>query len=313
MLRYLASRIIGLVGVTLVVSFLAFMMLYKLPGGPFSQTRQPLSATAMAAIRAKYRLDQPFYVVWFSWVTHAMIGDFGTSYKAENVPIIRLFADHWGVSLQLGALALSWSLPLGILGGILAATHRNKAVDLVLRILCTLATSIPSFTLALGLLFLFAVRLHWVASSAWKPLENPGGALLPVFIFGLGPFGVLLRYTRNGLLDGLSQDYVRTARAKGLHERFVIRRHVLRNVMIPIITVLAPMLPGALTGSALIERVFGINGIGSYFIDSITSRDYPMVLATTVLVAMLWGLTYVLTDVLYVMIDPRIRLGSRVQ
>ena len=311
MLRYIAARIIGLAGVTLVVSFIAFYMLYRLPGGPFSQTRQPLSPAGMAAIRAKYKLDQPFPVVWAAWLGHAVTGDFGTSYRAENVPITRLFVEHWGVSLQLGVLGLLWSVPLGVLCGLLAASHRDGMFDVLVRVVTMLASSVPPLALGLILLFVFSVKLRWIAGSLWNPIGDPSSALIPVFIFGLGPFAALLRYTRNALLDALKSDYVRTARAKGLAQHLVIRRHVLRNVLIPLITVMAPILPGALTGSALVETMFGINGIGGYFVDSLRSRDYPMVLATTVLVVVLWGLTFLITDVAYVYIDPRVRPGGR--
>ncbi len=311
MLRYLITRVVGLIGVTLIVSFIAFMMLYQLPGGPFSEEKQPLSPVAMAAIKAKYNLDKPFYVVWFSWVTHAVQGDFGTSYQAENVPITKLFADHWGVSLQLGLLSLAWSVPLGMLFGVVAAIRRNQWLDYLLRFLAIVGTTLPGFALTVFLVFIFAVRLHWVPTTGWKPFENPATMVLPAFVFGLVPFGSLMRYARNGMLEALNQDYVRTARAKGLVESAVIGRHALRNVLIPVVTVLAPMIPNALTGSAILETMFSINGIGRYFIDSISSRDYPMALATAFIVATLWGISYLVTDLTYTIIDPRIRVGGR--
>ena len=311
MLRYLITRVLGLIAVTLVVSFLAFALVYQLPGGPFSEEKQPLSPAAMAAVKAKYNLDKPFYVVWVSWVAHAAQGDFGTSYQAENVPITKLFVDHWGVSLQLGILALAWSVPLGIILGVLAAVNRNKPLDYVLRFMAIIGTTLPSFALVVFLVFVFAVRLHWVPTTGWSPLESPSTLVLPVFIFGIIPFGSLMRYSRNGMLEALNQDYVRTARAKGLVEQTVVLKHALRNVLVPVITVLAPMIPNALTGSAILEFMFSINGIGRYFLSAILVRDYPMVLATTFIVATLWGVSYLLTDLCYSIVDPRIRVGGR--
>ena len=311
MLRYFITRVLGLVGVVLVVSFLAFALVYQLPGGPFSEEKQPLSPAAMAAMKAKYNLDKPFYVVWVSWLGRAVQGDFGTSYTTENVPITKLFADHWGVSLQLGILALAWSVPLGILLGVLAAVNRNKLLDYVLRVFAIIGTTLPNFALTVFLVFVFAVVLHWVPTTGWSPLEAPNTVVLPVLIFGLVPFGSLLRYSRNGMLEALNQDYVRTARAKGLLENAVILRHALRNVLIPVITVLAPMIPNALTGSAILEFMFSINGIGRYFLSAIITRDYPMVLATTFIVATLWSISYLVTDLSYSIIDPRIRVGGR--
>ncbi|MEO6064078.1 MAG: ABC transporter permease [Thermoflexales bacterium] len=311
MLRYILSRVIGLIGVTLVVSFLAFMLLYQLPGGPFSQEKQPLSPAAMAAIKAKYNLDKPFYVVWLSWVGRAVQGDFGYSYSAENVPITKLFADHWAVSLQLGGLALAWSVPLGILLGVLAAVNRNRWADYLLRFLAIVGTTVPSFALVVFLVFVFAVQLRWLPTTGWKPVDDPRTLILPVLIFGLVPFGTLLRYTRNGMIEAMSTDYVRTARAKGLEYGSVVLRHALRNVLIPVVTVLAPMIPNALTGSAILEIMYSINGIGRFFIDSIQSRDYPLALASAFIVATLWGFSYLLTDLAYTLIDPRIRLSGR--
>lgn len=311
MLRYFVIRIVGLLSVTLIVSFIAFAMLYQLPGGPFDQEKQPLSPAAMDAIKKKYNLDKPFYVVWASWVANAARGDFGTSFQAENKSIVELFREHWGVSLQLGLLALAWSIPLGILLGVLAAVNRNNGIDFFLRLIAIVSTTLPGFTLAVFLVYVFAILLHWVPTNGWKPTDDPRTMILPVFIFGLVPFGSLMRYVRNGILEALSQDYIRTARAKGLLQNRVVLHHALRNVLIPVITVLAPMIPNALTGSAIIEKMFSINGIGRYFIDSISTRDYPLVLATAVLVAVLWGISYLLTDLCYSLVDPRVRVGGR--
>ncbi len=310
MLRYLITRIAGLMSVTLIVSFIAFMLLYQLPGGPFDQEKQPLSEAAMAAVKAKYNLDKPFYVVWLSWVGNAVRGDFGTSYQAENVPITKLFAERWGVSLQLGGLALAWSVPLGIFIGVIAAVRRNTWVDYLLRFFAVIGTTLPGFGLAVFMVYFFAVRLRWVPTTGWD-LTEPRTLVLPVLIFGLVPFGSIMRYVRNGMLETSKADYVRTARAKGLSERVVVFKHALRNVLIPVITVMAPMIPNALTGSAILEKMFSINGIGRYFIDSSQVRDYPMVLATSFIVATLWGVSYLMTDLLYGVADPRIRVGGR--
>jgi ABC-type dipeptide/oligopeptide/nickel transport system permease component len=309
MLRFILTRLLGLFAVMLVVSFITFAMLYRLPGGPFDQTQQPLSPIALANIRAKYNLDKPFYVVWASYIANAARGDFGTSYQAESKPIIEIFQEQWGTSLALGGLALAWSVPLGVLLGVFSATRRNTIFDYIARFVAIIGTTVPNFAMAVFLVYLFAVVLKMLPTGGWG-LDDPRTLILPTIIFGLVPFGSLTRFTRNGMLETLSQDYVRTARAKGLFENVVVFKHALRNVLIPVITVIAPMIPNALTGSAILEKMFRINGIGKYFIDSIGTRDYPMVLATVLIVAVLWGISFLIADLLYTVVDPRLRINK---
>ncbi len=308
MLGYVVMRVLGLIGVTLVVSFITFAMLYHLPGGPFDESKQPLSPTALANIRAKYNLDKPFYVVWASYVWNAAHGDFGTSYQAEGKPIIEIFREQWGTSLLLGALALAWSIPLGIFFGLLAATRRNSVTDYILRFWSVVGTTVPNFALAVFGVFIFSVLLRWLPTGGWLPRDDPRTLVMPVIIFGLLPFGIVMRYTRNGVLETLTQDHVRTARAKGLSANTVLMQHTFRNALIPLVTVLAALIPNALTGSAILERAFRINGIGKYFIDSVGTRDYPMVMATVLIVAILWGTFFLIADLIYTLVDPRIRV-----
>lgn len=308
MLRYILIRLVGLVLVMLVVSFITFAMCYSIPGGPFDETKQPLSPQALENIRKKYNLDKPFYVVWASWVGNIAQGDFGTSYQAENKPILEIFQEQWGASLLLGSLALAWSVPLGIVLGIASALRRNTFFDYLSRFAAIIGTTVPNFALAVFMVYLFSVVLKWLPTGGWPPTEDARTVLMPSFIFGLVPFGVLVRYTRNGMLEAMSQDYVRTARAKGLDYARVVAKHAFRNVLIPIITVLAPIIPNALTGSAILEKMYRINGIGKFFVDSITVRDYPMILSLVLIVTFLWGISYLISDILYTIVDPRIRL-----
>ncbi len=308
MLRYILLRLFGLLLVLLVVSFITFGMLYNVPGGPFDQWEQPLSAAALANVKAKYNLDKPFYVVWASYVAHAARGDFGTSYSAENKPILEIFQQQWGTSLQLGMMALAWSVPLGVTLGVVAALRPNSATDYLVRFVAILGTTVPNFAIAVFMTFLLSVVWKLLPTGGWLPMKDPRTLVMPVFIFGILPFGVLVRYARNGILEVFTQDYMRTARAKGVPFVRVLFKHGLRNVLIPLITVLAPIIPNALTGSAILEKIFRINGIGRYFIDSIGQRDYPMVMALVLIVTVLWGISYLAGDVLYTVADPRIRL-----
>lgn len=314
MLRYIALRLIGLLFVLLVVSFIAFLLMRSVPGGPFDETNQPLSAAAKANIIRKYGLDQPFYVQWWNYITNAARGDFGYSYQNPSKSIVQLLLTAWGPSLILGGLALLWSVPTGLVLGVVAAVKRNTWVDSLVTLLSVVGTTIPIFALGLFGLFLFSITLKWIpypaSAAGWKPATDPRILILPVLIFGLLPLGTIARYTRSNLLEVLSQDYVRTAKAKGLTQNVVLFKHALRNSLVPVVTVIGPMTANALTGSAILERQFLIPGIGRYFVESVFNRDYPLIMATVLIIAVMWGVSYLITDVVYTFLDPRIRIGG---
>jgi peptide/nickel transport system permease protein len=315
MLRYILLRLLGLLGVLLVVSFLTFFLARSVPGGPYDEINKPLSADAKANILRKYGLDKPFYVQWFDYVQHAVRGDFGTSLRHPSKTIVQLLVERWPASLLLGGLALLWSVPLGIVLGVIAAIKRNTWVDSLVTFLSIIGTTVPVFAMGLFGLFLFAIVLSWVpypaGSGGWQPAKDPRILILPVFIFGLQPLGVIARYTRSNLLEVLGQDFVRTAHAKGLTPNVVLFKHALRNSLIPIITVLGPIIPNALTGSAILERQFLIPGIGNFFIEGVLSRNYPLIMALVIIIAVMWGISYLLSDIAYTLADPRIRIGGR--
>ncbi len=315
MLRYILMRLLGLLGVLLVVSFITFFLARSVPGGPYDEIQKPLSADAKANILKKYGLDKPFYVQWFDYVQHAVRGDFGTSLRHPSKTIVQLLVERWPASLLLGGLALLWSVPLGILLGVIAAIKRNTWVDSLVTFLSIIGTTIPVFALGLFGLFLFAIVLSWVpypaGSGGWQPSKDPRILILPVIIFGLQPLGVIARYTRSNLLEVLGQDFVRTAHAKGLTPNVVLFKHALRNSLIPIITVLGPIIPNALTGSAILERQFLIPGIGNFFIEGVLSRNYPLIMALVIIIAVMWGISYLISDLAYTVADPRIRIGGR--
>ena len=314
MLRYILLRLLGLLGVLLVVSFLTFFLARSVPGGPYDEINKPLSADAKANILKKYGLDKPFYVQWLDYVQHAVRGDFGTSLRHPSKTIVQLLIERWPASLLLGGLALLWSVPLGIILGVTAAIKRNTWVDSTVTFLSIIGTTIPVFALGLFGLFLFAIVLSWVpypaGSGGWQPAKDPRILILPVFIFGLQPLGVIARYTRSNLLEVLGQDFVRTAHAKGLAPNVVLFKHALRNSLIPIITILGPIIPNALTGSAILERQFLIPGIGNFFIEGVLSRNYPLIMALVIIIAVMWGISYLLSDIAYTLADPRIRIGG---
>jgi peptide/nickel transport system permease protein len=313
MARYLVARVVGVVIVLLSVSFLTFALMYNTPGGPFDETNQPLSAEAKANIMRKYGLDQPFYVQWARYVWNAAQGDFGYSYSYPNQRIIDLLLRYWKDSLLLGLASVAWSFPVGAVLGIIAALKRNTWIDRTITVFSLIGVTVPLISLIFYGQMIFVVWLKWVPWGTGRSLTTQPLSfwILPVFLFGIGTVGSLARYTRSGMLEVLGQDYIRTARAKGLKRFAVIFKHALRNMMIPLITLFAPTLTNAVTGSIFVEFAFSIPGIGRFFLGSIFARDYPMIMATTLIGAFIVVTTYLISDIAYTLVDPRVRLGGR--
>ena len=312
MLKYILGRLAGLVFVLLAVSFLTFFLMYNAPGGPFDELNQPLSPEAKANMIRKYGLDQPFYVNWWNWLTKAIQGDFGISYYYPNTRVIDLFARYWGSSLMLGFLAVAWSFPLGVVLGIVAALKRNTVVDQVITTVALVTVTVPIISVIFFGIAIFVIWLKWFGFNNGQPLyqQPPNAWVLPAFIFGLGTVGALTRYTRSGMLDVLGQDYIRTARAKGVSRALVIMKHAMRNMHIPLVTIFGPVLANAITGSTFVEIAFAIPGIGRFFLESIYTRDYPVIIFTVIIAATMLTVNNLLIDIAYTLIDPRVRLGG---
>ena len=211
------------------------------------------------------------------------------------------------MSIALGGSTVLIFLTTGVLMGIVAAIRQNTWIDYIVTFIATLGMTVPNFVIAISLILLFAVRLRWLPIGGWS--SDWRTWLMPVFALGLTPMGIAARYTRASVVDVLGADYIRTARAKGLAEFLVIMRHALKNALIPIITVLGPRIPDLITGTIFVETMFRVPGLGKFFVTSVSLRDYPMIMAVMLLVAGVWSLVYLLTDVLYTVIDPRIRLS----
>jgi ABC-type dipeptide/oligopeptide/nickel transport system permease component len=244
----------------------------------------------------------------------ALHGDFGISFQSPTETVIQLIARTWPTSMQLGGLAILLAFSSGLTFGIVAAVKQNTWIDYVVTFISTLGVTVPSFVVAIWLLLIFAVQLRWLPTGGWPssvatlPREW-NSMILPVVTLALGPSAVIARYTRSSMVEVLRADYILTARAKGLHERTVVLRHALQNALIPMITILAPLIPNLITGTIFVEVIFRVPGLGKFFVSSIYLRDYPMIMATMLLVAVLWSITYLLSDILYTFVDPRIRLG----
>jgi len=310
MARYLIGRVIGLVIVFGLVSIVAFLLMHSIPGGPFSEEKSPLPPAAKANILRKYGLDQPLYVQYLRYMGSALRGDFGISFQSPTETVIQLIGRTWPVSITLGLMAIALAFVSGLTFGILAAVKQNSWIDYVATFVSTIGITVPNFVVAIWLLLLFSVNLRWLPTGGWP---GSGSAdwrtlIMPVIALSLAPAALVARYTRSSLIEVIHSDYVRTARAKGLSERMVVMRHALKNALIPLITILGPQIPNLITGTIFVEVIFRVPGLGKFFVSSIYLRDYPMIMATMLLVAMLWSITYLLSDILYVIVDPRVRL-----
>ena len=305
MARYILGRLLGLVFVLFAVSLITFFMTRAVPGDPFAAGERQLPEATRIARAAKYGFDQPLIVQYGRYVWNVLHGDFGVPFQSPTQTVVDLIKQTWPVTLRIGALTLLISYPLGILLGLLAALKRNTWVDYFITFGSTLGMVLPNFVVAIWLILVFSVSLDWLPSGGWG---TPQHLILPVVAYSLLPTSLVARYTRVSLLETMGADHVRTARAKGLSSQRVMTWHVARNALIPFVTVMIPEIPNILTGSIFIEQIFRVPGLGRFFVTSTLTRDYPMILALVLLVAVVWGLTYLATDLLYTLLDPRIRL-----
>jgi peptide/nickel transport system permease protein len=289
------------------------VLMHSIPGGPFDEEKSPLPPAAKENILHKYGLDRPLYQQYVLYMWNALHGDFGISFQSPTETVIQLIARAWPTSMQLGLLAVLLAATIGLTSGILAAVHQNTWIDYVVTLTSTLGITVPNFVIALWLLLVFAVGLGWLPTGGW-PTSGESDfktLIMPVITLALGPSALVARYTRSSLVEVLHAEFIRTARAKGLREHAVVIGHALKNALIPLITILLPQIPNLITGTIFVEVIFRVPGLGKFFVSSIYLRDYPMIMATMLLVATLWSTTYLLSDILYTVVDPRIRLFGR--
>lgn len=320
MFGYILRRLASLAFVLLIVSAIIFVLMNLAPGGPFTLDERGYSGAALENLERKYGLDKPIHVRYINFLTSAIQFDFGNSFSVAGSPSVKeLIGRVWPVTFQLGSYTILLSFSVGIFLGVIAAYNRNSWIDNLVTLVATSGIAVPNFIIATWFLLFFGWQSGWgQRESLWiiGPLTEGGSAILswdyflPVITYALAPLAVVSRYTRASFAEVLDADFVRTARAKGLTDRIIMARHVFRNALIPMITVLLPQVPNLLTGSLFIEVVFGVPGLGKFFVTSIAQKDYPMIMGLVLLVAVLFGLTYLITDILYTVVDPRIRLGG---
>ena len=303
-LFYVLKRI-GLAILTIwVVITITFFVMHAVPGGPFVGEKATTPAV-QAAMEAKYGLDKPVLEQYFTYLGDIVLRfDFGPSLKQRGRQVIDIIADVMKVSAKLGLIAAFGALVVGIVLGAVAALRRNKVIDKVIMVITTAFVSMPSFIAGALLLTIFAVSLHLLPANG----AQKNGLILPVVTLGLYPMAYITRLTRSSMLDVLGQDYIRTARAKGVPGFKVIFGHALKNSLIPVITYFGPMLAYIVTGSIVVEQIFAVPGIGRAFVNSITGRDYPLIMGTTIILACLIIIMNLVSDLLYKIVDPRIEL-----
>jgi ABC-type dipeptide/oligopeptide/nickel transport system permease component len=310
MLRYILGRLVGIAVVFVVVSIVVFLLMHAIPGGPFDEDKMPLSPEAKANYLRKYGLDKPLPEQYLRYMWAALQGDFGIPFQSPTETVSGLIARTWPVSIQLGVIALAFALPLGLLLGIVGAARQNTWIDYVTSTVSVFGLAVPNFVIAVWLVLILSAWLRWLPTGGWGEWYH---YIMPAIALGMAPMALTARYTRSGILEVSRADFIRTARAKGLSERQVMFRHTMKNALIPLITILGPQIPNVITGTIFVEQVFRVPGLGKFFVTSVFRRDYPMIMATLLLVAVVWALVYLFTDILYTIIDPRVRLNKKEQ
>ena len=310
MLSYALRRLLGLVPVLMAVILLTFATNHLTPGDPVATMLGDQSANKVLAakLRAEYGLDQSLWQQFSSYVSGLAVGDFGLSYRFVGVKVTEVIWDGLKISPVLALAGTAVAVPLGLIVGVFAALRRNTLADTGVILALTAGISIPNFAMAAYLVYLFSIRLQLLPVAGWGSFTQ---AILPVAILAIAPAAYIARLSRTYMLEVLQQDYIRTARAKGLRERLVIYRHALRNTLVPLFTTIGIIFGGLLSGTFVIETVFNIPGLGRLAIQSIFARDYPVTMAIVLLFTGFYTLINLAVDLLYGIVDPRIRLGSR--
>lgn len=307
MFKYCIKRVAIAIVTILFIAVLTFLLMNAIPGSPFA-TEKGISPEVQANLEAKYGMDKPLLVQLKNYLVSFVKGDMGVSLKMQkNREVSDIISEKFPVSLKVGVFALIWAVIVGIPLGCLAAYRRGKILDNVIRILATLGVAIPGFVIATTLLVIFGVKFPVLPTSG---LNTPSSYILPCFALGFYPMCYMARLTRSSMLDAIHQDYIRTAKAKGLKVNKIIFKHALRNSLIPVVTYLGPLCAYIITGGFVVETVFSIPGLGKYFVQSILARDYPIIMGTTIFLAFLLVVAMLIVDIVYKIIDPRIELGK---
>ena len=315
MLRYIGKRLLIAIPTLIIVSIFVFLLQKLLPGDPaLVMAGEDRSPEVIAFIREKYRLNDPLIMQYFYWIGAALQGDFGVSLRT-NQPVMALIGQKLPVTIQLAIMSMIIAFLIGIPAGIVSAIKKGTIIDYIANVVALSGLSIPNFWLGIMLILLFSQSLRWLPSMGYTPLfQNPGDAfvhlIMPAFTLGTAMAASLTRFTRSEMLEQLRQDYVRTARAKGLRERAVLFQHVLKNSMIPTVTVIGLQIGGLLEGAVITETVFAWPGIGRLAVQAVFERDYPLIQGIVLFAATTFVVVNLVVDISYSFLDPRVRLSG---
>ncbi|NLU52251.1 MAG: ABC transporter permease [Clostridiaceae bacterium] len=303
MARYIAKRVILSIFTLWLVATITFFLMFMVPGGPFLSEKTPSKAT-LEALNKRYGLDQPVIVQYKNYMINFLKGEYGESLKQRGRTVEDIISSGFKVSARVGGLAVAVALCIGVPLGCIAALNRGKWLDNTIIVIATCGIAVPSFVVSTVLMIIFSVKLNWLPTyglTSWKHY------VMPVMALSFYPTAYISRLMRSSMLEVLGQDYMRTAKAKGLSQFWILFKHALRNAILPIVTYLGPLLAYTLTGSFVVEKIFTIPGLGNEFISSIINRDYTMIMGTTIFLAALLIILNLLVDIAYKIIDPRIK------
>jgi ABC-type dipeptide/oligopeptide/nickel transport system permease component len=301
---FIIRRLLWTIPVLLLVIFLTFVLMRQIEGNPFRRTDRAVPAAVQRNLERKFNLDEPWYVQYALYVKGVFTFDLGPSLVLRDRTVNEIIKEHFPKSLELGLLAFVWAILIGIPMGVIAALRQNSAYDYGLMFITNVGYAIPNFLVATLLIYYVSLKLGLLPTNGWQTWEHK---ILPSFALALAPIAYFARLVRGSMLETLQQDYIRTAKAKGLRWRRVVTVHALRNSLIPAVTAMAPLLGFIITGTFVIEVIFSIPGIGRYFITAVTSRDYSVVMGITVLTSVVIVLANMVVDILYGILDPRTR------
>lgn len=307
MVRYTFKKLFYMLVSIFVLASATFFLMKAIPGNPF-QSEKNIPKAIQEKLYAQYGLDKPVWDQYLNYMDNLVHLDLGMSMKQQYVTVTSIIQNGFGYSLQLGLFAIIFAVAAGVLFGLIAALNHRKFLDSFTILIAVLGVSIPNFVVASGLQYVFGVKLRWFSVAG---LNSPTDFIMPVIALALLPAAFIARLTRSSMLEVLSADYIKTAKAKGLAGRVIMVRHALRNAILPVVTYVGPMTANIITGSVVIEQIFGIGGLGKFFVNSITNRDYTLIMGLTLFYAVILMLARFLTDIAYGFVDPRIKLSGK--
>jgi ABC-type dipeptide/oligopeptide/nickel transport system permease component len=305
---YIIRRVLALIPTLLLIYSLTFFLMHSTPGGPWDTGEKPIPAEVQERLKAAYGLDKPLWQQYTNFLSKAVRGDLGPSYVQRSRSVSDIIGATFPVSLQLAAAAMLIATLVGIPLGIVGAVRHNRPLDYLATFVSIVGISTPAYVVTSLLVLLLASKLHWVPTSGWDGIWS-SKAIIPAVSLALYPMAVLARYTRSSMLEVLRTDYMRTARSKGLGERAILVGHAVRNALLPVITIAGIVVADIATGSFFVETIYQVPGVGRYFVQSISGRDYPVIIGTVLLLGLAVSVMNLVVDLLYPLLDPRIGTG----